>query len=106
MAIIRNLMRVTRCVANSTGRREVAIERTRISRGPALDGIWKATINPARNLFLGFHHSPAPFHQSASDGADLFQSKTPFVAASHDQEESTKGHAACAEKLSIRSISS
>lgn len=72
------------------------------------NAVWISTQThgqPVPLSFLGLHHSPAPFHQSASDGADLFQSKTPFVAVpDHDQEESTKGHAACAEKLIIRSI--
>lgn len=86
----------------------VAFSRIRGRLGVGIAG-WISTQThgqPVPLSFLGFHHSPAPFHQSERDGADLFQSKTPFVAASHEQEESTKGHAACAEKLSIWSISS
>lgn len=60
----------------------VAFSRIRGRLGVGIAG-WISVQNhrqPVPLTFLGLHHSPAPFHQSASDGADLFQAKTPFVA--------------------------
>lgn len=51
--VIASLTRVSRSVADTTGRREVVADRIRVRRGPAFCGIWKNTrlLNPARTKF-------------------------------------------------------